>query len=423
MNATVPHLDPRILRCDFPILATRLSNGRPLVYLDNAATSQCPRQVTDALVCVHTRGYANVHRGIHDLSEKATELFESSRQRVRQFINAESAEEIVFTHGATESINLVARSWADANLRPGDEIVLTEMEHHSNIVPWQQAAARTGATVRWVRIDDQGELDLESLDRLLNHRTRLVALTGVSNVLGTINPIDHVVAKAHAVGALVLMDGAQWVGHLPIDVRALDVDFLAFSAHKMLGPGGVGILYAKREILSAMPPFLGGGGMVGVVMLEGFTCAESPAKFEAGTPPIAGVIALGAALDYLDCTGLEAIHNHGRELAILCHRLLADIQGVRLLGPPPERKAGIVSFVLDGIHPHDMAHLLNTQGVAVRAGQHCAMPLHQRLNLPATTRASFYLYNTAAEVEALASALANVTQTFRRRRRATTPAA
>jgi cysteine desulfurase/selenocysteine lyase len=420
MNTIV--LDPRLLRSDFAILTTRLSNGRPLVYLDNAATSQCPRQVTDAMVEVYTRGYANVHRGIHDLSENATELFESSRERVRRFINAQSSDEIVFTHGATESINLVARTWADANLRPGDEIVLTEMEHHSNIVPWQQAAARTGAILRWARIDGHGELDLESLDSLLSDRTRLVAVTGVSNVLGTINPIDHIVAKAHRVGALVLMDGAQWVGHLPIDVRALDVDFVAFSAHKMLGPGGVGILYAKRELLAAMPPFLGGGGMVSAVTREGFNCAELPAKFEAGTPSITGVIALGEALDYLDHAGLDAIHNHGRELVILSHRLLADIQGVRLLGPPPERKAGIVSFVLDGIHPHDVAHLLNAEGIAVRAGQHCAMPLHQRLNVAATTRASFYLYNTAAEVVTLASAVANSIEMLRRRRRAAVPA-
>jgi cysteine desulfurase/selenocysteine lyase len=397
-------------------LTTRLANGQPLVYLDNAATSQCPRQVIDSMVDVYSRAYANVHRGIHDLSERATELFEATRERVRRFINAQSSDEIVFTHGATESINLVARSWVETNLRAGDEIVVTEMEHHSNIVPWQQAAAKTGAKLRWAPINEDGELDLEALGRLLAARTRLVAVTGVSNVLGTINPIPEIATMAHAVGARVLMDGAQWVGHLPTDVRALDVDFLAFSAHKMLGPGGVGVLYAKRDLLEEMPPFLGGGGMVSTVTRDGFTPAESPAKFEAGTPPIASVIAFRAALEYLDHVGLELIHQHGRELATYGNRLLAEVSGVRLLGPSPDKKAGIVSFVVDGIHPHDVAHLLNTQGIAVRAGQHCAMPLHHRLGLAATTRASFYLYNTAAEVAALAAALNRAGDIFSRRR-------
>jgi cysteine desulfurase/selenocysteine lyase len=416
MNDNVPRFDPRIVRSDFPILTTRLANGQPLVYLDNAATSQCPRQVIESMVDVYSRGYANVHRGIHDLSENATELFEASRERVRRFINAQSSDEIVFTHGATESINLVAHSWGEANLQAGDEIVVTEMEHHSNIVPWQQAAAKVGARLRWAPINEDGELDLEALGRLLSARTRLVAVTGVSNVLGTINPIPEIATLAHAVGARVLMDGAQWVGHLPTDVRALDVDFLAFSAHKMLGPGGVGVLYAKRDLLADMPPFLGGGGMVSTVARDGFTPAESPARFEAGTPPIASAIALRTALDYLDRVGLESIHQHGRELATYANRLLAEVPGVRLLGPSPNKKAGIVSFVVDGVHPHDVAHLLNTQGIAVRAGQHCAMPLHHRLGLAATTRASFYLYNTAAEVAALAAALNQVADTLRRRR-------
>jgi cysteine desulfurase/selenocysteine lyase len=306
--ATAPRLDPRALRSDFPILARRLANGRRLVYLDNAATSQCPRQVVDALVNVYTQGYANVHRGIHDLSEQATELFEATRERVCRFLNAESAEEIIFTHGTTESINLVARSWGEAELRPGDEVVVTQMEHHSNIVPWQQAAARSGATLRWAPIRDNGQLDFDAFEALLNPRTRLVAVSGVSNVLGTINPIETIVAKTHAAGARVLVDGAQWVGHLPVDVRRLDIDFLAFSAHKMLGPGGVGVLYGKRELLSAMPAFLGGGGMVAEVIREGFIPAELPAKFEAGTPAIAEIIALAAALDYLEKVGLDAVH-------------------------------------------------------------------------------------------------------------------
>jgi cysteine desulfurase/selenocysteine lyase len=386
------------------------------VYLDNAATSQCPRQVIDLMVDVYSRGYANVHRGIHDLSEQATEQFEASRERVRRFINADSADEIVFTHGATESINLVARGWAEAALRPGDEILMTEMEHHSNIVPWQQVAAKTRATLRWAPVNDQGELDLDAFDELLSANTRLVAVTGVSNVLGTINPIAELTAKAHSAGAKLLMDGAQWVGHLPTDVRALDVDFLAFSAHKMLGPGGVGVLYARREILDSMCPFLGGGGMIASVTRDGFTAADSPAKFEAGTPAIAAVIAFQAALDYIDRVGLDSIHTHERKLAAAAHRLLAELPGVRLLGPPAARKGGIVSFTVDRVHPHDVAQLLNTYGVAVRAGQHCAMPLHQRLGLTATTRASFYLYNTFAEVEALAAALANVSEAFSRRR-------
>jgi cysteine desulfurase/selenocysteine lyase len=416
MNSNTSRHDPRILRSDFPILTTRLANGQPLVYLDNAATSQCPRQVIEALVDVYARGYANVHRGIHDLSEKTTELFEASRERVRRFINAESSDEIVFTHGATESINLVARSWGETNLRPGDEIIVTEMEHHSNIVPWQQVAKKTGATLRWALITEDGDLDLDAFNGLLSKRTRLVAVTGVSNVLGTINPIQQVAARAHAVGARVLMDGAQWVGHLPIDARALDVDFLAFSAHKMLGPGGVGVLYGKQELLEAMSPFLGGGGMVYSVARDGFTPAELPAKFEAGTPPIAGVIAFHEALDYLDNVGLDSIQRHAQESTTFAHRLLAEIPGVRLLGPAPDRKSGIVSFVVDNVHPHDVAHLLNTQGVAVRAGQHCAMPLHHRLGVTSTVRASFYLYNTAAEVAALAEALMYVREKLSRRR-------
>jgi cysteine desulfurase/selenocysteine lyase len=301
-------------------------------------------------------------------------------------------------------------------------MVVTEMEHHSNIVPWQQIAEKTGARLRWAPINEDGELDLEALNRLLSDRTRLVAVTGVSNVLGTVNPIQQIVAKAHAAGALVLMDGAQWAGHLPTDVQALGIDFLAFSAHKMLGPGGVGVLYGKQELLAAMPPFLGGGGMVSSVTREGYMPAEAPAKFEAGTPSIAGVIALVAAIDYLDHVGLESIHRHGQELATFAHRLLAEIPGVRLLGPPPDRKTGIVSFVVDAVHPHDVAHLLNTHGVAVRAGQHCAMPLHQRLGLSATVRASFYLYNTAAEVAALATALIQGSEKLARRRAAPAPA-
>jgi cysteine desulfurase/selenocysteine lyase len=417
MNQVItPRLEPEILRRDFPILATTVANGERVVYLDNAATSQSPRQVIDAFAEVYSHGYANVHRGIHHLSEVASERFEACRDRVRRFLNADTTDEIVFTHGATESINLVARSWGDSKLRPGTEILLTEMEHHSNIVPWQQAAARTGATIRWVAVNERGQLSLDEFSLALNERTRLVAITGVSNVLGTINPIEEMISKAHDAGALVLVDGAQLVGHLPVDVRQLDVDFLAFSAHKMLGPGGVGVLYGKRELLEAMPAFLGGGGMVQTVTRERFIAAEGPAKLEAGTPAIAGVVAFHAALDYLEHVGLDQIRDHARELVTLAHRLLSEIPNVRVLGPAPEHKTGIVSFIVEGVHPHDLAHLLNQQGIAVRAGQHCAMPLHQRLGIAATTRASFYLYNTTSEVEALAAAVARGLAMFSRRR-------
>jgi cysteine desulfurase/selenocysteine lyase len=407
-------LDCETLRKDFPILGKRLRNGIPLVYLDNAATTQCPRQVIDAIAEVYSHGYSNVHRGLHDLSEQATELFEVTRKRICDFIKAPSAEEIVFTHGATESINVVARSWGESELRPGDEVLLTEMEHHSNIVPWQQVANKTGATLRWIPVDGRGELALDELDQLLSDRTRLVAVTAASNVLGTINPIAEIIARSHAAGARVLVDGAQIVGHNPVDVARIGVDFFAFSAHKMLGPGGVGVLYAKRELLEAMPPFLGGGGMVREVTRDQFKAADIPAKFEAGTPPIAAAIAFRDAIDYLMRVDLAAIRDHERHLISYAHDLLTEIPGVRLLGPDPDRKTGIVTFVVNGVHPHDVAQVLNEQGIAVRAGQHCAMPLHQRLGIPASTRASVYLYNTVADVEALAAGLRNAVAILKR---------
>ncbi len=414
MNVSSP-IDSVMLRKDFPILARTLRNGSPLVYLDNAATTQSPRQVVDAMVALYSHDYANVHRGLHDLSEQATELFEATRQRVSNFLNAESPDEIVFTHGTTESINLVARSWGESQLRPGDEVLLSEMEHHSNIVPWQQVAAKTGSIIRWVPINETGELNLAQFDRLLSERSRLVAITAVSNVLGTINPLEQIVSKAHAFGASVLVDGAQLVGHHPVDVKLLNIDFLAFSAHKMLGPGGLGVLYGKRRLLEAMPPFLGGGGMVREVTREQFSAAEIPARFEAGTPAIAAVIAFQEAIAYLERVELAAIYDHERRLVSLAHQLLEDIPGLRLLGPHANRKTGIVSFVIDGVHPHDIAHVLNERGIAIRAGQHCAMPLHRRLGISASARASFYLYNTTAEVEALAAALRETVGIFMRR--------
>jgi len=413
-------LDVERLRADFPILSTVLHGtaekaGVPLVYLDNAATTQRPRQVIQSITDVYERQYANVHRGIHWLSDQSTDLFEEARGKVRSFIGATAPEEVIFTHGTTESINLVARSWGDANLRPGDEILLTEMEHHANVVPWYQAAARTGAIVRFLPITDDGRLALDQLDKFLTDKTRVFAFTAVSNVLGTINPVADLVAAAHRVGAVVLVDAAQSAPHQKVDVVALDVDFLAFSGHKMLGPTGVGVLYGRRALLEAMPPFLGGGSMISRVTTAGFEPAELPAKFEAGTPPIVPAIALGTAIDYLEAVGVNAIHAHELALTRKAHDVLSTIPGLKFLGPAPEHKSGIVSFKLDKVHAHDVAQLLDRQGVAVRAGHHCAMPLHKRLGINASSRASFYLYNTPAEVVTLGRALDEALRIFRRK--------
>jgi cysteine desulfurase/selenocysteine lyase len=412
-------LDVQRIRADFPILNSVLHadgdrRGVPLVYLDNAATTQRPRQVIQAIVDTYEKHYANVHRGIHWLSDQSTDLYELARGKVQRFIGAASPEEVIFTHGTTESINLVARSWADADLRPGDEILLTEMEHHANIVPWQQAAARTGATIRFAPITDDGQLDREAMYSLLGERTRLVAVTAVSNVLGTVNSLEPIVARAHAAGALVLVDAAQSVPHQAIAVERLGADFLVFSGHKMLGPTGVGVLYGRRELLAAMPPFLGGGSMIRRVTTSGFEAAELPAKFEAGTPPIVSAIGLGAAIDYLEAIGMEAVQAHERALCQQAHEVLSAISGLKFLGPAPEHKAGIVSFTLERVHAHDVAQLLDRQGIAVRAGHHCAMPLHKRLGINASSRASFYFYNTPQEVELLGRGLEEAKRIFRR---------
>jgi cysteine desulfurase/selenocysteine lyase len=370
--------------------------------------------VIQSLVNVYEKHYANVHRGIHWLSDQSTDLFEQAREKVRAFVNAPALEEIIFTHGATEGINLVARSWGDANVKAGDEILLTEMEHHANLVPWQQLAVRTGAVLRHIPLTDDGRLQLDALPSLLTERTKLVAVTAVSNVLGTINPIAEIARQAHAVGAVVLVDAAQSVPHQVTDVQATGADFLAFSGHKMLGPTGVGVLWGRASLLDRMPPFLGGGSMIRRVRLDGFEPAELPAKFEAGTPPIVPAIGLGTAIDYLNAIGLDAIHEHEQRLAARAHELLTDLGGVRFLGPAPEHKAGIVSFTFDKIHAHDIAQLLDRHGVAVRAGHHCAMPLHKRLGINASARASFYFYNTLEEVERLASALADCRRVFRK---------
>lgn len=413
-TASTSALDAETLRADFPILSTLVHDRLPLVYFDNAATTQRPRQVIQSLVNVYENHYANVHRGIHWLSEQSTDLYSLAREKVRAFIGARDAAEVIFTHGTTESINLVARSWGDMHVGRGDEILLTEMEHHSNIVPWQQLAARRGAVVRFVPVTGDGLLDLDSLPKLLNERTRIVAVTAASNVLGTLPPLGEIIRQAHAAGAVVLVDAAQSAPHATTNVQQLDADFLAFSGHKLLGPTGVGILYGRRELLEAMPPFLGGGSMIRRVTQEGFEPADLPAKFEAGTPPIVEAIGLGAAIDYLQSVGLENVHAHERMLTAAAHETLRAVSGVRIFGPPPEQKAGIVSFTVAGIHAHDVAQLLDRQGIAVRAGHHCAMPLHRRLGVAATSRASFYFYNTVAEVEQLGPALEQAKRTLRK---------
>ncbi len=421
MNTAAAHaLDVDRIRADFPILSSVLHAdaqrpGVPLAYLDNAATTQRPRQVIRALVDTYEKHYANVHRGIHWLSDQSTDLYEEARGKVQRFIGAQAREEVIFTHGTTESINLVARAWGDANLTPGDEILLTQLEHHSNIVPWQQAAARTGASVRFLPITDDGQLELDALDQLLTSRTRIVAVAAISNVLGTINPLEPIIARARAAGALVLVDAAQSVPHQVTDVQALGADFLAFSGHKMLGPTGVGVLFGRRELLEAMPAFLGGGSMIRRVTTEGFEPAELPAKFEAGTPPIVSAIGLGAAIDYLEAIGIDSVQAHERMLCARAHEVLGSISGLKFLGPTPALKCGIVSFTLERVHAHDIAQLLDRQGIAVRAGHHCAMPLHKRLRISASTRASFYFYNTPAEVDRLAATLDEIKRIFRRK--------
>jgi len=426
LNTKSPPVDlrkllPDSLREDFPILQQTVHGDRPLVFLDNAASTQRPRQVIDVLRRVYERDYANVHRGIHTLSERSTEQYEEAREKVRAFIGAEKALEIIFTSGTTAGINLVARSWGDENIKVGDEILVTTMEHHSNLVPWQQLADRKGAVLKHIPITDDGLLQIDSLDSLLTSRTRMVAVASVSNVLGTINPIREIARRAQAAGALVLVDAAQSVPHIPTNVRELGADFLAFSGHKMLAPTGIGVLYGREELLDAMPPFLGGGSMINRVWDDRFTPAELPAKFEAGTPPIAPAIALGAAIDYLQLIGIEKVARHEHELCRYAYERLLEVDGLHILGPSPEHRAGLVSFTLPEPHAHDIAQLLDEQGIAVRAGHHCTWPLHDRLNIPASTRASFYLYNTPSEVDLLADVIAKIRERFRPKGRKRTP--
>jgi cysteine desulfurase/selenocysteine lyase len=398
--------DVHRIRQDFPILHQQ-AYGHPLVYLDNAATSQKPRAVIDAIVGYYANDNANVHRGVHLLSQRATDQYEAARGKVRAFLNAAQTEEIVFVRGTTEAINLVASSYAGPRLGQGDEILITGMEHHSNIVPWQMVCERTGAKLRVVPITDDGELHMEELERLIGPRTRLVSIVHVSNALGTINPVAEVVRMAHDLGIPVLLDGAQAVPHVPVDVQALDCDFYAFSSHKIYGPTGFGVLYGKADLLDAMPPYQGGGDMIRAVTFEKTTYNELPYKFEAGTPNIAAAIGLGAALDYVEGIGLDVIERHERGLLAEATAAVRDVPGVRLIGTAAE-KAGVLSFVVEGVHPHDVGTVLDRQGIAVRAGHHCAQPVMQRFGVPATTRASFAVYNTSEEVETLAKGIRKV---------------
>jgi cysteine desulfurase/selenocysteine lyase len=408
--ATSP-LDVRAIRQDFPILHQEV-HGRPLVYLDNAASSQKPRLVIEALDEYYRRYNANVHRGIHALSEKASLAYEEGRRKVARFINAKSAKEIIWTRNTTEAINLVAYSWGRANIDAGDEILLTEMEHHSNLIPWQILAREKNATLRFIRVTDDGLLDLEHIDDLLTEHTRLVSVVHMSNVLGTINPVREIARRAHAVGATVLVDGAQSVPHLPVDVQALGCDFLAFSGHKMCGPTGIGVLYGRRELLEAMPPFLGGGDMIREVSLESATWNELPWKFEAGTPSIAQAIGMGYAVDYLNSVGMDAIHEHEQDMVQYALESLSQVDGLTLYGPPAHLRGGVTTFNVSGIHPHDVATILDSEGIAIRAGHHCAQPLMRRYDVPATVRASFYLYNLQEEIDVLIHGLERAKAVF-----------
>lgn len=398
------------LRADFPCLKQTV-RGHPLVYLDNAASAQVPQCVIDALVDFHSNYRSNIHRGVHALSQRATAAFDVVREKVATFLNAREAREIVFVSGATEAINLVAATFGRLQIKEGDRVLVSAMEHHSNIVPWQMLCEQVGASLDVVQVSESGDLDMECFARLLGPRTRLVAIVHVSNALGTINPVEEIVIAAHAKGIPVLLDGAQAVPHGPVDVQALDCDFYCFSGHKLYGPTGVGVLYAKAEHLEAMPPYRGGGDMIRNVSFEGTTYNDIPHKFEAGTPNISGVIALGAALDYLDKLDWEAVRRYESELSEYAYRRLTTVPGLRLVGDA-ERRVGVFSFVMDGIHPHDIGTILDQSGVAIRTGHHCAEPLMHAMNVPATARASLAFYNTRGEVDALIDGLNQVCELF-----------
>jgi len=411
-TVTLSTIDLREKRADFPILERQVRAGVPLVYLDSAATSQKPKVVIEAMDEFYRKSNANIHRGIHVLAEEATAQYEKSRASIAHFINSPSSKQIVFTRNTTEAINLVAYSWGRTNLKEDDVVLLTEMEHHSNLVPWQILSSSIGTKLEFIPVTDDGLLDDEVFHKKLELKPKLVAFTQMSNVLGTINPAKYMIAEAHKSGALVLLDGAQSVPHFPVDVQDLDVDFLAFSGHKMCGPTGIGVLYAKRNLLEKMPPFLGGGDMIKRVYLQEFTANEIPYKFEAGTPAIAEAIGLGVAVEYLKSIGMETIAHHEQKLIDYAIKKIGAIDGVNIYGPTAEKKGGVLSFTLTGVHPHDISQILDRYGIAIRAGHHCAMPLHDRYQLSATARASFYFYNTIEEIDCLADAIYQVKDIF-----------
>jgi cysteine desulfurase / selenocysteine lyase len=414
-------VDWSTIRADFPILS-RSVHGKPLVYLDSTATSQKPQAVLDAMDDYYRTTNANIHRGVYEMSEVATDRYEKARARIAKFINAKSSREVIYTRNTTEAINLVAHSWGRANLNKGDVVLLSKMEHHSNLVPWHMLASERGVVLRYLDVDPNGMLVLDDLDEML-HGVKLVSVTHMSNVLGTINPVEQIIEAAHKAGALVVLDAAQSVPHLPVDVQALDVDFLAFSGHKMCGPTGIGVLYGKRNLLEEMPPFMGGGDMINIVTLENFTPNQLPWKFEAGTPAIAEAIGLGAAVDYLSTIGMDNVHAHERELTEYALDQMRNLTGVTLYGPDHKQskiqnpkskidKGGVVSFAIEDVHPHDIATILDSEGIAIRAGHHCCQPLMQHLNVPALARASFYIYTTKEDIDRLVEGIEKVRSIF-----------
>ena len=400
------------IRKDFPILQRATASGARVIYLDSTATSQKPLPVIEAMNEYYHRSNANIHRGVHTLAEEATAKYEDARVKIARFINAPSAKQVIYTRNTTESINLVAYTWARANLKAGDLVILTEMEHHSNLVPWHMLQAERGIELDFIPVTDSGLLDLDAYKALLTRTPKLVSFTHMSNVLGTINPADDIIRLAHEVGALTLVDAAQSVPHLKVDVQALDADFLAFSAHKMCGPTGIGALFGKADLLEKMPPFLGGGDMIKEVKLRSFRPNSLPHKFEAGTPAIAEAVGFGAAVDYLTSVGMDNISAHEHEITEYALERLVEIPGVKLFGPDAGNKGGVASFTLDGVHPHDVAQILDKDGIAVRAGHHCAQPLHEKFGISATSRASFYLYNTKEEVDLLVNGIYKVKKLF-----------
>jgi cysteine desulfurase/selenocysteine lyase len=406
-------LDINEIKADFPILSREIKPGLQVTYLDSTATTQKPIQVIDAMDNYYQKSNANIHRGIHYLAEEATALYEDARTRIAKFINAPSAKQVIFTRNTTESINLVAQSWGRKNLQKNDMVILTEMEHHSNLVPWQMLAAELGLRLEFIPIDDRGQLDLDIYSQLLAHEPKLVSFTHMSNVLGTITPAREMTAQAHAMGAVVLIDGAQSVPHFPVDVQELDADFLAFSGHKMCGPTGVGVLFGKKDLLEDMPPFLGGGDMIKKVELRTFKPNTIPHKFEAGTPAIAEAIGLGAAVDYLNTIGMQDIAAQEQLVVHYAIERLSEVPGLTVFGPEGQERGGVTSFNLDGVHAHDVAQILDADGIAVRAGHHCAMPLHDKLGIPASTRASYYLYNSVDDIDLLIKSLYRVKEIFR----------